>query len=327
VKSFFGFENAVEKLAAKHYAASIEKGREVIEHFIETLRKEGIEKMPLFQDKLSPVSKPEVSESNGTIESPSKVCSEKTDTDQAPVESNTAEIIVDEEQVVEEVEQKLSITVKRDAEESKSKKPLEASDLNVGGKGATGSQTKRGELKHQLSLSTEAGFPSTNANLKLESEYIAKCIGDMTPYQESCLVQLKKRMLETHSQPTQSNGSTNKRSMKKKIPSDQTLMRFLQAQDFHLEKAREMLSASLLWRKKHQVDKILSTYEVPEVVQKYFPGCWLNKHDKDGRPIFMLNVGQMDLKGFVKSIGQEGLKKLVRYLFLSSFIVHEFLSF
>ena len=171
------------------------------------------------------------------------------------------------------------------------------------------------KYQQQQSFSTEAGFPSSNANLKLESEYIAKCIGEMTPYQESCLVQLKKRMLETIHPPTRPTTTTTKKmSQKKKIPSDQTLMRFLQAQDYNLEKAREMLSASLLWRKKHQVDKILSTYEEPEVVQKFFPGCWLNQHDKDGRPIFMLNVGQMDFKGFVKSIGQEGLVKLTLHI-------------
>lgn len=36
--------------------------------------------------------------------------------------------------------------------------------------------------------------------------------------------------------------------------------------------AREMLSYSLIWRKKHGVDKILSEYKSPEVVKKYFPG-------------------------------------------------------
>jgi hypothetical protein len=42
VKSFFGFESAVEKLAAKQYAHSISKGKEIIEHYIEILRKEGV---------------------------------------------------------------------------------------------------------------------------------------------------------------------------------------------------------------------------------------------------------------------------------------------
>ena len=36
--------------------------------------------------------------------------------------------------------------------------------------------------------------------------------------------------------------------------------------------AREMLSQSLIWRKKHGVDKILSEYELPIVAKEYFPG-------------------------------------------------------
>ena len=41
-----------------------------------------------------------------------------------------------------------------------------------------------------------------------------------------------------------------------------------------MEKAREMLSQSLMWRKKHQVDRILSEYQTPQVVKDYFPGGW-----------------------------------------------------
>ena len=41
-----------------------------------------------------------------------------------------------------------------------------------------------------------------------------------------------------------------------------------------MEKAREMLSQSLMWRKKHQVDRILSEYQTPQVIKDYFPGGW-----------------------------------------------------
>lgn len=40
-----------------------------------------------------------------------------------------------------------------------------------------------------------------------------------------------------------------------------------------------MLSQSLIWRKKHQVDKILSEYQTPQIVKDYFPGGW-HHHDK-----------------------------------------------
>lgn len=172
----------------------------------------------------------------------------------------------------------------KDDKKKLSPNKLSPTTLNIN---TLNTQQKRDLMKkQQTSFSTEANFPSTNANMKLEAEYIAKCIGEMSPYQESCLVQLKKRIIETHyNQGNQPNQSTNM-SVKKKIPSDQTLMRFLAAHNYNLEKARETLCASLVWRKKHQVDKILSTYNLPEVVQKYYPGTWMN-YDKDGRPIYM----------------------------------------
>ncbi|KAH6943759.1 hypothetical protein HPB50_026935 [Hyalomma asiaticum] len=137
-----------------------------------------------------------------------------------------------------------------------------------------------------------------DANFKLESEYIERCLGSLTPYQESCLVMLKKWITEAH---------------QGKAPSDQMLVRFLQAQDFNLEKAREMLCQSLVWRKKYQVDRILSTYDLPAVVREYFPGGW-HHHDKDGRPMYILRLGQVDMKGFIKSIGEQGLVKLTLHL-------------
>jgi len=63
------------------------------------------------------------------------------------------------------------------------------------------------------------------------------------------------------------------------VPSDATLLRFLRARDFNVEKAREMLSRSLTWRKKHAVDRILSEYQTVPVVKDYFPGGW-HHHDK-----------------------------------------------
>ena len=60
-----------------------------------------------------------------------------------------------------------------------------------------------------------------------------------------------------------------------------------------------MLSQSLVWRKKHGVDKILSEYELPEVVKKYFPGGW-HLNDREERPLLILRLGQMDVKGIIK---------------------------
>ena len=42
-------ENAIEKLAVKHYAASIDKGKEIIDLYIDQLREEGITSVPQFK--------------------------------------------------------------------------------------------------------------------------------------------------------------------------------------------------------------------------------------------------------------------------------------
>lgn len=129
---------------------------------------------------------------------------------------------------------------------------------------------------------------------KLEQDYIQMYLGELTPMQESKLVQLKNRVSEL---------------LKGKVPSDPVFLRFLRARDFNVEKAREMLSQSLIWRKKHGVDKIQTDYQMPPVVKEFFPGGW-HHHDKEDRPLFILRLGQMDVKGIIKSAGEEGLTRL-----------------
>lgn len=46
IKFFLGFEHSVEKVAMRQYGENIAKGKEIIEHFIEELRKEGIYHVP-----------------------------------------------------------------------------------------------------------------------------------------------------------------------------------------------------------------------------------------------------------------------------------------
>ncbi|GBP59552.1 Protein real-time [Eumeta japonica] len=146
------------------------------------------------------------------------------------------------------------------------------------------------EITHPAAVSSD--------QYTLDSEYIKRYLGELTPIQESRLLQLRKWISELQ---------------KGKVPSDTTLLRFLRARDFNVEKAREMLSQSLLWRKKHQVDRILSEYETPDVVKQYFPGGW-HHHDKDERPLYVLRLGHMDVKGLLKSIGEDGLLKLTLHV-------------
>ncbi|XP_041363416.1 SEC14-like protein 5 [Gigantopelta aegis] len=130
---------------------------------------------------------------------------------------------------------------------------------------------------------------------KLDDDYIHRFLGSLTPAEESRLVQLRRQLQETH---------------KGKIPKDSHILRFLRARDFNIEKSREMLVHSLAWRKLHNIDRLLSTYEPPPVIQKYYPGGW-HYCDKEGTPLYILRLGQMDVKGLMKSVGEESILKHV----------------
>uniref|UniRef100_A0A4W4EDV5 SEC14 like lipid binding 1 n=1 Tax=Electrophorus electricus TaxID=8005 RepID=A0A4W4EDV5_ELEEL len=130
---------------------------------------------------------------------------------------------------------------------------------------------------------------------KLDADYINRYLGDLTPLQESCLIRLRSWLQETH---------------KGKIPKDQHILRFLRARDFNLDKARETLCQSLTWRKQHQVDYLLDTWTSPQVLLDYYTGGW-HHHDRDGRPLYILRLGQMDTKGLVRALGEESLLRHV----------------
>lgn len=72
------------------------------------------------------------------------------------------------------------------------------------------------------------------------------------------------------------------------MPKDAHLLRFLRARDFDVHKARDMIVASLLWRKQHNVDRILSEFVPPPVLLKYFPGGW---HHSDLEVTFTIEKG------------------------------------
>jgi hypothetical protein len=129
----------------------------------------------------------------------------------------------------------------------------------------------------------------------LDADYIAKYLGDLTSMQVSKLLQMRKKMEEHHEL--------------EKIPDYPTLLRFLRARDFNIEKASHMLLESMKWREEHDVDNLLYNYHQPAVIGKYFPGAW-HDFDVDQRPLYILKLGSCDVKGLLKSVGEEGLLKL-----------------
>lgn len=257
VKAFFGFEATVEKIAMKQYSQNITKGKEIIEHYLIILEKEGITSVPHWEE---PTPKKETKEITPTPES----------------ESTKTEIPNSEEKPEKEIEEEKEV---KKTETEKVTEKLRKASVST-------------EKLKKASVSSVTSIDKEDLS-KLDYDYIKRCLGDLTPLQESRLIQLKKWVSELH------HG---------KVPGDNTLLRFLRARDFNIEKAREMLSNSLIWRKKNQVDKMMSNYEAPQVIKDYFPGGW-HHNDKDGHPLYLLRLGQMDVKGLIKSVGEEGLLK------------------
>lgn len=132
----------------------------------------------------------------------------------------------------------------------------------------------------------------------LDADYIEKFLGTMNPLQESKLLELR-RMLE--------------KLNIEKIPNYPTLLRFLRARDFNVERSFAMLQESMKWRLENDVDKLLTDYCMPSVISKHFPGGW-HHYDKEGRPLYILRLGHMDVKGLLKSIGEDGLLKLTLHV-------------
>jgi len=260
IKSFFGFEGTAEKLAVKEYSNSIGKSKDIMEHYIQILAEEGITHVPLW-------------------EGPPKESSEEALQDKTEVEQQSAND-----------KSKLETSISAAAGTGNEHRNLRRKSSNL--------VREHGNNRGEPLESSIAAPSSLHKDQKLEQDYIQMYLGQLSPIQESQLVQLKSWVSEL---------------LKGKVPSDPILLRFLRARDFNVEKAREMLSHSLVWRKKHGVDKILSEYELPPVVKDYFPGGW-HQHDKEGRPTFILRLGQMDVKGLIKSVGEEGLTKLTLHV-------------
>ncbi|XP_023252913.1 SEC14-like protein 1 [Seriola lalandi dorsalis] len=225
IKSFFGFESTAEKIAMKQYAASIKKGKEIIEYYLRELEEEGVAYIPRW--------------------TPTVVSGAAGAGLQLPPPSTDRAIPVNN---------------------ANDEDPACPTEL-------------------------VAGSPDD----KLDADYIRRYLGDLTPLQESCLIRLRQWLQETH---------------KGKIPKDQHVLRFLRARDFSLDKARELLCQSLTWRKQHQVDFLLDTWQRPQLLQEYYTGGW-HHHDRDGRPLYILRLGQMDTKGLVRALGEEALLRQV----------------
>ncbi|XP_053994311.1 protein real-time [Hylaeus anthracinus] len=169
--------------------------------------------------------------------------------------------------------------------------------------GTSATNKRNSVAENQSSDSKSEAYACTENKLqtgemRLSSDYIERYLGKLDMIQESRLVQLWQSINELR-------GNS--------VPGDTTLLRFLRATEFSVEKAKEMLTQSLHWRKKYQIDKLLEEYNTPHVVKNYFPGGW-HHFDRDGRPLYILRMGQMDVKGLLKSLGEDDLLLLALHI-------------
>ncbi|KAK9347225.1 CRAL-TRIO domain-containing protein [Lipomyces starkeyi] len=82
---------------------------------------------------------------------------------------------------------------------------------------------------------------------------------------------------------------------------DASLLRFLRARKFDLQKAKEMFLACEKWRKEFGVDEIVASFHYTEKaeVSKYYPQYY-HKTDVDGRPIYIEQLGSVNLTEMYK---------------------------
>ncbi|CAG8514613.1 1368_t:CDS:1 [Paraglomus brasilianum] len=82
---------------------------------------------------------------------------------------------------------------------------------------------------------------------------------------------------------------------------DAYLLRFLRARRFDLAKAKKMFIDCEKWRKEFGVENLVKTFDYTEhnEVMKYYPRYY-HKTDKEGRPIYVEEIGNIDIKALYK---------------------------
>nr|CDS34833.1 hypothetical transcript [Hymenolepis microstoma] len=91
-----------------------------------------------------------------------------------------------------------------------------------------------------------------------------------------------------------------------KLKSDQYVARWLKARNWDVDKAEKMFRLHLQWRSENKLDELLTSFTMPEVIEKYFPGGICGQ-DKFGRPAFICPAGATDVFGLMRSASRTQL--------------------
>lgn len=130
-----------------------------------------------------------------------------------------------------------------------------------------------------------------------KTEIITDSIHNLNLNQQNGLTLLYKRLLVSHNNEISLNEMT----------------KFYVAKDGNVDKAYEMIVKSLKWRKQNDIESMVSEWSIPNEIEPYYHGWW-GGYDKDCRPIYVLKLGAMDLKGLIRTIGPDGFLKQVLFI-------------
>ena len=101
------------------------------------------------------------------------------------------------------------------------------------------------------------------------------------------------------------------------VRAQQSLMvsvcRFLRARKWDFEAAKEMLFEAEAWRRQNKVDELYENFSFPEkeAVNELYPQFY-HKTDKDGRPVYIEQLGNLDLNKLFKVTTPERLIQQLR---------------